>query len=61
MAAIGSTFTTFAISDEGTLSFVVGEARVELPPHPKYEAWDIAGPDKQLVVCLPGGQLAIWE
>jgi len=31
-------------------------------PHPEYEAWQVVGGDPQyLVVCLPGGELAVWD
>jgi hypothetical protein len=44
------------------LSFSSG-AVVTVPPDPHYEAWQVSGPGKSLVVCMPGtsGQLAIWE
>lgn len=30
-------------------------------PDPKYEAWEIAGTGGLRVVCLPGGELSIWQ
>jgi hypothetical protein len=58
---LGLPITAFAISDTGTLSFSLGALSVRAAPSPKYEAWNVAGPDKQLVVCMPGGELAIWS
>ena len=58
--AIGKPIASFGIQD-GVLSFDVGEAHVRAVPDAKYESWNVAGPDKQLVVCTPGGELAIWS
>ena len=33
-------------------------------PHPQYEAWQISGwdaPGTMLIVCTPGGGLAVWD
>ncbi len=29
-------------------------------PDERYEAWEVRGPGSQLIVCRPGGALAIW-
>jgi len=58
--AIDKPITAFSIED-GVLSISVGDAHILAVPHPKYESWNVAGPDKQLVVCTPGGELAIWS
>jgi hypothetical protein len=43
------------------LSFSDG-ARLRCDPHAQYEAWHIAGGFPQhLVVCLPGGELGVWD
>lgn len=26
----------------------------------EYEAWQLSGPRGEMVVCMPGGKLAIW-
>ena len=61
--AIGKTISAFSIAADGALSITVGEAAFTARPQPKYESWNIVGPlpDKQMVVCLPGGELAIWS
>jgi hypothetical protein len=33
--------------------------RVE--PDPDYEAWNITGPRGRMIVCMPGGELAVWS
>jgi hypothetical protein len=58
---VGERITQFEIGATGTLEFLVGPYAVHAAPSPKYEAWNVAGPDKQLVVCTPGGELAIWD
>ena len=30
-------------------------------PHVEYEAWSLSGPGGERVVCMPGGELAIWK
>jgi len=44
-----------------TLKFTDG-VTLRCPPDPKYEAWQVVGGSPQyLVVCLPGGELAVWD
>lgn len=35
--------------------------RLEVPPDEAYEAWNVSGPNGALVVCTPGGKLAVWS
>lgn len=48
-------------SDDGTLVLVVGSARLEVPPDDDYEAWSLIRADGSRVVCMPGGELAVWS
>lgn len=41
-----------------TIQFDTG-ASISVPPNPDFEAWEYAG-GGDLVVALPGGELAIW-
>lgn len=43
------------------LSFVSG-ATIFVPGDPQYEAWQVNGPGRRLVVCDPGteGKLSVW-
>jgi Family of unknown function (DUF6188) len=44
-----------------TLSFTDG-VMLRCPPDPQYEAWQVVGGSPPyLVVCLPGGELAVWD
>lgn len=35
--------------------------RLHIAPDTSYEAWTVSGPHHMLVVCMPGGELAIWD
>lgn len=46
---------------DGTIRFKFsGSFAVECGADLKYEAWQLAGPNDFLIVCLPGGGLATW-
>ncbi|PKV82631.1 hypothetical protein BX283_0071 [Streptomyces sp. TLI_146] len=36
-------------------------ARLTVAPDADFEAWNITGPGALRVVCMPGGELAIWR
>jgi hypothetical protein len=52
--------TGIRIDDDGGLAVTIGDTEVHCPADPEFEAWHVSGPDGLLVVCLPGGRLAIW-
>jgi hypothetical protein len=62
-AAIDKPIAEFSISEDGVLAMSVGEASIRATPDPDYESWHVTGPppQKQLGVCTPGGELAIWS
>ena len=35
-------------------------ASLRVEPHEEYEAWTIAGPHGKKIVCMPGGEVAVW-
>jgi hypothetical protein len=48
---------------EGTLvlNFTDGGS-LRCPPDDRYEAWEVVGGSPEhLVVCMPGGELAVWD
>jgi len=47
---------------DGTLKleFANGD-KLAIGAHPKYEAWGVAGDHGLRVICLPGGDLAVWD
>jgi hypothetical protein len=50
------------ISNGGILrvQFESGD-QIEAPPDPTYEAWELEGLGRLMVVCTPGGELAIFN
>jgi hypothetical protein len=36
-------------------------ARLTVAPHPNYESWGVTGVRWLRVVCMPGGNLAVWS
>lgn len=52
-----------AIAEESgalALDFEDG-TRLRVEPSPRYEAWTMTGPHGRMIVCMPGGELAIWS
>ena len=47
--------------DDGALllEFTDG-SRLEVRASANYEAWQLVGPAGLMVVCMPGGELAVW-
>lgn len=50
-----------AVADDGTLALEIGDAVVTVPPSAEYEAWNYVADDGRRVVCMPGGELAVWS
>lgn len=46
---------------KGTLRLVLGSHHLSVRPHPDFEAWQATGPGDLRIVCMPGGQLAVWQ
>lgn len=42
------------------LAFDTG-SHLNVKPHPDYEAWSVRGPGSLLLVCQPGGGVAVWK
>lgn len=53
---------TESTADSGVLEvrFENG-CRLRVDPDDSYEAWTLAGPRGMKVVCMPGGELAVWR
>jgi hypothetical protein len=50
-----------SIARDGTLHLrFVGGCRIEVPPTCQWEAWQLNGPNGELIVCGPGGRLSKW-
>ncbi|ORA51976.1 hypothetical protein BST22_13730 [Mycolicibacterium chubuense] len=52
-----------ATADEsGLLRICFGDGTaLQVPSDDAYEAWNVSGPGGALVVCMPGGELAVWN
>ena len=53
--------TAVDIDASGGLSFALSGARIRCGSDPEYEAWSYDGRHGGKVVCMPGGDLAIWN
>ncbi|MFJ2034316.1 DUF6188 family protein [Streptosporangium sp. NPDC087985] len=62
LALFGATVLSSVAFKSGALGLVfdIG-AHLSVKPDPQYEAWSAHGPGALLLVCLPGGDLAVWR
>lgn len=59
---IGLTVVEATADDSGALRIRFGDGTVlQVPSDDAYEAWNVSGPGGGLVVCMPGGELAVWN
>ncbi|WP_433577758.1 DUF6188 family protein [Nocardia brasiliensis] len=59
---VGSTVTRADASEVDGLSLEFDSgAAMRVPVHEKYESWGLVGIDGSRVICLPGGEFAIWS
>lgn len=59
---VGQTVEDASADENGLLSIrFSGGTQIVVPPDKDYEAWSSSGPRGALVVCTPGGKLAIWS
>lgn len=50
---------TYSAAGQLTICFPGGELLVA--PTRDYEAWSIVGPNHERMICLPGGEVAVWS
>jgi hypothetical protein len=62
LACTRTTVEAATALEDGNLevSFADGGS-LHVDPSPAHEAWELAGPQGGRIVCMPGGQLAIWQ
>ena len=48
------------VEHDGQLSVVFDSATITVPRDDDYEAWQVRADDGTLIVCVPGGELAVW-
>jgi hypothetical protein len=62
LALLGHKAEALTAGEDGTLRLALSEgAQVTVAPADGYESWHLNGPSGLLVVCLPGGGLAVWD
>ena len=57
---LGKVITSVSVSPEGDLDIEFDDARLSVSAGYDYEAWQLSGPNGEKVICMPGGELAIW-
>ncbi|HLY87168.1 MAG TPA: DUF6188 family protein [Gaiellaceae bacterium] len=61
LLALQSHVITEVSADGSTLRTVFDNgSTLAVPALDQYEAWRVEGPGDQGVVCMPGGELAVW-
>lgn len=56
------TVVSSVAEESGALALAFSDGiRLRVEPHQVYEAWTIAGPGGKKVVCMAGGELAVWS
>ena len=60
-AAVGTAVTSFSYTDEGHLRLGIGAGELLVEPCANFESWGLVGPDKERVISMPGGSLAVWS
>ncbi|WP_405135994.1 DUF6188 family protein [Nocardia sp. NBC_01388] len=61
-ATLDSVIVSAAVDSGGTLRMLLDSGtQLEVEPDRYYEAWHVTDPGIYLVVCMPGGELAVWS
>jgi Family of unknown function (DUF6188) len=60
LSVLGHAVIGFDITG-GRLTIIFdGDLQVAVEPDQRYESWQISSEDGLLIVCTPGGELAVW-
>ncbi|WP_301486546.1 DUF6188 family protein [Intrasporangium sp.] len=57
---VGQQISSVLVSEQGDLAISIGDTQLSTRAGADHEAWEIGGPKGVLIVCKPGGHLAIW-
>ncbi len=61
-ALVGRSVASASAVDSVLLLVFTDGATLRCEPDQRYEAWQVEGGDQErLIVCLPGGQLSVWD
>ena len=58
---VGTTILSVSYNYQGDLELALRGARLRVAGSPDFEARSLVGPEKERVISMPGGGLAIWE
>ncbi|MGH3544676.1 MAG: DUF6188 family protein [Mycobacteriales bacterium] len=59
---VGQKVTSATAEKSGALKIALDNGSyLRVEPDETYEAWTVAGPSGLKVVCMPGGELAVWS
>lgn len=62
LALYPDSLVQLVIGDDGDLRLDwESGAMLTVLPDPSFEAWQVSGPGNRLIVCTPGGELAVWS
>ncbi len=57
---LGQEITSVLVSPDGDLAVNIGDTQLSVRAGDDYEAWEVDGPKGEIVISMPGGELAIW-
>lgn len=60
-ALLQSSITAAHVATDGSLELIFANGcRLDVPVSQQWESWQLSGPEDELIVCGPGGQLSRW-
>ncbi|WP_367652507.1 DUF6188 family protein [Intrasporangium sp.] len=57
---VGQQISSVLVSETGDLAINIGHAQLSVAAGEDYEAWEMGGPHGEIILCKPGGDLAVW-
>lgn len=57
---IGASITDVTVSGDGDLAIRTSDGHLSVRAQGGFEAWQMHGPRGEIIVCMPGGELAVW-
>jgi hypothetical protein len=62
LSLFGATVLSSVAFKSGALRLVFDTGmHLNVTPHPEYEAWGAHGPGSLVLICQPGGGIAVWQ
>lgn len=61
-ALTGLTVVMVRTDPQSSLSLTFADdSHLSVDPDPAFESWTLSGPAGERIVCMPGGELAVWS